>query len=129
MAKFYIEKFNPVILPRLVWVAKGGDKHDIERLFNDMEGDSYQVSDSIIKSSYAITDEVSEKKTGNYGVFVWLHRLEDVTEGMAAHEADHVANKIYNAIGAGVDCNNDETHAYLVGFVTDCIWKVKKHKV
>jgi hypothetical protein len=128
MAKFIIEKFDPVIYPRKVWVAKGGDKHDLERVFNDIEGDSYQVSNMIVNSSYAITDDVSEKKSGDYGVIVWLHKIDDITEGIAAHEADHAANRIFKAIGATVDCDNDETHSYLVGFITDCIWKVIKRK-
>ena len=129
MAKFIIEKFDPVIYPRKVWVCKGGDKHDLEKYFDDMEGDSYQVSNCVVKSSYAITDDVSEKSTGDYGVVVWLHRMDGFTDGLVAHEADHAANRIFKAIGASVDCDNDETHAYLVGFITDCIWKVKRQRV
>lgn len=128
MAKFEIHKFDPVIYPRKVWIAKGGVKKDIADLFDDSEGDPYCLSDEVVKSSYAITDDVTERSSGDYGVIVWLHKLNDITTGTIAHEADHAANLIFKAIGAKVDVTNDEPHAYLVGFITNCIYKVKKGK-
>ena len=128
MSKFRIEKFDPVIYPRKVWVAKGGTKENLADIFDDMEGDQYIVSDEVVTSSYAITDEVMERSSGEYGVFVRLHKLNDVNTGTMAHEADHAANLIFKAIGAKVDCTNDETHAYLVGYITNCIEKVRKNE-
>lgn len=124
MAKFEIYKFDPIIYPRKVWVAKGGSKKDLSDLFDDSESDPYMLSDDVVKSSYAITDDVTERSSGDYGVVVWLHKPKDLTTGTLAHEADHAANLIFKAIGAKVDVSNDEPHAYLVGFVTDCIDKV-----
>lgn len=129
MAKFEIHKFDPVIYPRKVWVAKGGEKKDLADLFDDMERDPYMVSDEVVENSYALTDDVVERSSGDYGVIVWLHKLPDITTGIMAHEADHAANQIFKAIGAKVDVSNDEPHSYLVGFITDCIEKVKKGKV
>lgn len=129
MAKFVIHKFDPIIYPRKIWVAKGGTKKDIADFFNDIYGDPYCLSDSIVDSSYAISDDVLERETGDYGVIIWLHNLNEVTTGKISHEADHAANMIYKAIGAKVDCSNDEPHAYLVGFIADCIDKVRKGKI
>lgn len=128
MSKFRIEKFDPVIYPRKVWVAKGGTKKNLTDIFDDMEGDQYIVSDEVVTSSCAITDEVMERSSGEYGIFVWLRKLNDVDTGLMAHEADHATNLIFKAIGARVDCTNDETHAYLVGFITNCIEKVRNGK-
>lgn len=128
MSKFRIEKFDPVIYPRKVWVAKGGTKENLTDIFDDMDGDQYIVSDEVVTSSYAITDEVSERSSGDYGIIVWLHKLNDINTGTVAHEADHAANLIFKAIGAKVDCTNDETHDYLVGYITNCIEKVRKGK-
>jgi hypothetical protein len=37
-----------------------------------------------------------------------------------SHEADHLCNQLFKSIGATVDVNNDEPHAYLLG------WTVKQ---
>jgi hypothetical protein len=34
-----------------------------------------------------------------------------------AHEADHLCNQMFKSIGATVDVNNDEPHAYLLGWI------------
>ncbi|MBQ8969204.1 MAG: hypothetical protein IJ064_05690 [Bacteroidaceae bacterium] len=124
--KFDIKEFDTILYPRKIWVAKGGVKKDIARHFNDDEGDPLWVSTKDVDSSKAITiDTISDNDTGNYGVLVWLHDLSKCDIATIAHEADHVANAIFQSIGAKVDCENDETHAYLVGFAAECIWKVK----
>lgn len=128
MAKFEIQKFDPIIYPRKIWVAKGGTKDDIFERFLDDEGDGYCLSDETVRTSYAVTDSVIEKETYDYGVVIWLHKMKGITDGTVAHEADHATNIIFKAIGAKVDVENDETHAYLVGFITDCISKVRKGK-
>lgn len=40
-----------------------------------------------------------------------------------AHEADHLCNQLFKSIGATVDVNNDEAHAYLLGWVVKQITK------
>ena len=114
MAKFKIHKFDPVIYPRKVWVAKGGTKNDIAELFFDYDNDPYYLNGCVIKSSYAITDGVIERSTVDLGILIWLHSIHNITTGAMSHEADHAANRIFRDIGAKVDCDNDETHAYLV---------------
>ena len=41
--------------------------------------------------------------------------------GVVAHEANHVADDLYNFIGASPDINNNEPHSYLVGWVAACV--------
>lgn len=40
-----------------------------------------------------------------------------------AHEADHLCNQLFKEIGATVDVNNDEPHAYLLGWIVKQITK------
>jgi hypothetical protein len=40
-----------------------------------------------------------------------------------AHEADHLCNQLFKSIGATVDVNNDEAHAYLLGWTVKQITK------
>jgi hypothetical protein len=40
-----------------------------------------------------------------------------------AHEADHLCNQLFKSIGATVDVNNDESHAYLLGWIVKQITK------
>ena len=40
-----------------------------------------------------------------------------------AHEADHLCNQLFKGIGATVDVNNDEPHAYLLGWIVKQITK------
>jgi hypothetical protein len=40
-----------------------------------------------------------------------------------AHEADHLCNQLFKSIGATVDVDNDESHAYLLGWIVKQITK------
>ena len=40
-----------------------------------------------------------------------------------AHEADHLCNQLFKSIGDTVDVNNDESHAYLLGWIVKQITK------
>lgn len=129
MTNFVIHEFDPVIYPRKVLVAKGGEKKNIAELFEDADGDPYWLNNATVKNSYALTFEVADRKSGNYGVLVWMHTPKAASTGTLAHEADHAANFIFKSIDAKVDAENDEPHAYLVGWITECIEKVKKGKI
>ncbi len=40
-----------------------------------------------------------------------------------AHESDHLCNQLFQSIGATVDVTNDESHAYLLGWIVKQITK------
>lgn len=127
MAKFQVYEFDPVIYPIKFWVARDGGKADVKEAFVDEDWEELIVTDELVNSSKALTIEpVRQLKDGECGALVWLHTPSKCDVGTLAHEADHVANAIFKQIGAKVDVENDETHAYLVGFVAsaiDCVLK------
>lgn len=129
MANYILRECDPVIYPIKAWVVKGGTKQDIKDLFVDGEdSEELIITDALIESSKAITIEpVKLLKDGQIGTLVWVHHPDRLDVGTLAHEADHAANAIFKQIGAKVDVENDETHAYLVGFIADCIWQVKNN--
>lgn len=129
MAKFTCFEFDPVIYPFKFWVARNGTKADVKAMFVDGDWEDLVITDAEVKRSAALTfDPVVAVSDGQRGVFTWLHTPEIVTTGTLAHEADHAANAVFDFIGARVDPTNDEPHAYLVGFFTDCMNDVLKGK-
>lgn len=42
-----------------------------------------------------------------------------------AHESVHVANYLYDIVGAEVDIRNDEPYAYLIGWIVEQIYIIK----
>lgn len=59
------------------------------------------------------------------GVLIRFKGKGALTVPNIAHEAVHAALEIFDYIGAGADAKNQEPFAYLVGWIADCIWKVK----
>lgn len=57
----------------------------------------------------------------NGGLLLRFEGIKSARMGVVAHEADHVADEVYNYIGAEPDINNNEPHAYLVGWVAACV--------
>ena len=51
---------------------------------------------------------------------------KQITHGVIAHECLHVANYIANYKGIKLDPNNDEPMTYLIGWITDQIYKFLK---
>lgn len=46
-----------------------------------------------------------------------------------AHESTHAALEIFAYVGARISYDNQEPYAYLVGWIADCIDKVKNNKI
>ena len=41
-----------------------------------------------------------------------------------AHEADHIVSFIFKRVGIKLDLDNDEPHAYLLGYIVEQIYKI-----
>ena len=41
-----------------------------------------------------------------------------------AHEADHITSFIFKRVGIKLDLDNDEPHAYLLGYLVEQIYKI-----
>lgn len=48
-----------------------------------------------------------------------------LSPGLFAHEAKHVVNSIFADVGVELDRYNDETEAYLLGWIINRMWEVK----
>ena len=129
MAKIEVLEFDPVIYPFKFWVAKNGTKADIKELFVDDDREELLITDKEISGSRALTfDRVIHLKDGMIGALTWLHTPKGCSDEEIAHESDHLANALYDHIGASVDPKNDEPHAYLVGFAAKAIGSVLRGK-
>lgn len=68
----------------------------------------------------------------NHNFMMVTQPIEEITPftiGTIAHEAVHIANWRMSRIGFKYDYENDEPFAYLVGFITEEIYKIVARKI
>ena len=123
--KQIIDKYNPEIYPRLLYVAKNCTEESINKEF------SYRDDSPIVlgRGEYlAMTHPVIHKKTNKLCVLVTLDMQEIKKEpaikkvGICAHEADHVKHMFAEDIDLHIDYKSQEASAYLVQWATECIY-------
>lgn len=120
--KTIIHEFDPCIYPRLLWVVKGGSYEDLCEKF-DIDG--FEIEDN----GGAMTWGTCKKADHRLGALIWFPKASDIKRGdWIAHEAAHVALYIYHEIGASAEFENQEPFAYLVGWVYECVDKVRRMK-
>ena len=89
-----------------------------------------ELSDRLTQSA-ASTARCTDKVTGRDVVLVKYNRpsrFKDADKksdfiNTISHEALHAALSVYAYIGQDVDVNNDESLAYFVGWISECIYK------
>lgn len=122
-----IDKYDPVIYPRLLYVCKNCTEKDINNRFVGRGGEYIVLDDNFFMFTIAAT----EKKTGKYCVLVIIddstfkEKLEDQVSH-CAHEADHVNFSICEDIGLNIPTSAQEASAYLSGWATKCIFSTLK---
>lgn len=127
MSNFKNYEFHPQIYPRRLWVAVGGNEKDVKSLFRQCDGTELELD---MDSSLAVTLAVTTNDKNNHlGELVWFVSAKDLTTSNIAHEATHVALDIFGDVGCKIHYDNQKPFAYLVGWVADCIDKVKRNKV
>lgn len=126
MAKVEIHQFDPVIYPVKLWVAITEDVQYLsERFVAHPSGKP--LNNEPADSLFAFTQMVESKENGFYGVMIIFGEVENVISKYIAHEATHAARKIWDHIGERT--TGEEADAYLVGWIADCIEKVKLNKL
>lgn len=115
-----IFEYDPMIYPRKIWVSIGASTEELNAELEGIE----DMKDSAI----AVTSHTFNKNNKLGGVLIRFNKKSNITAEVAAHEATHAALGIYEYVGADVDVENQEPFAYLVGFITDCIWLSKNYK-
>lgn len=120
-----IHQFNPVIYPRKLWIIKGGNSDLIKRHFTDAYDSEIKINE-IGEGFDGMVMKVRSKAEGTYGSLVWIANSASVS--VISHEASHAAMDILSDIGFKLDDENQEPLAYMIGWITDCIWQVKTGK-
>lgn len=87
--------------------------------------------DEAIKDAIATTCSIRDRQTGRYGILV-VYNKDSSVKGVnktldrinsAAHEAVHVAMRIYSYIEEDIDPVRSNEHlSYLIGWATQCIY-------
>lgn len=133
MRKPTVEKHDPVIYPRMLWVAdqlEGLDKiFTFTKVSNpyveNTDGYSELMENVEYDDSGMLTCPVIHKASNCYGVLVITLDLKNTTADMIPHESVHVADYIYQQLGiiSQEFTEGNEAYAYLVGWAAGCISK------
>lgn len=118
-----IHYFHAHAYPRRLFVVKGKDKGKlVQGAFTTRDGGELVVGDAEERLAGATWKKVILKDKGWLGVLVWI--VQDYSPASLAHEAVHVTNAIFEELGVDTDYDHDEHYAYMVQWVTDCLWQV-----
>jgi len=124
-SKAKVYEFENGIYPRTLWVVKGGTMDEIKELYLNNEQEEINFSDEDGFGGW--TCNCVRKKDYKYGIVVWFP--EKITINYMAHEATHAMMFFCTACGLTVDCvDNSEHIAYLMGWIVECIDKVRTNK-
>ena len=130
-----IHEFDPVIYPARLWVGINPPFEYIDNKFyglnSEMERipfgkEQHEVDSFVVARTHAVTD----KESGWIGIFVSIYKPKMMTTNFISHESAHCADFICENFGiqhGGFD--NGEAYAYLIGWIADCIEKVKLNKL
>ena len=124
-----IDKYDPVIYPRILYVAKNCTEKYINKYFVGRGGEYIRLDNNY----FMYTVEVIHKKTEKLGILVVLDdsaTKEDTIDqvNFCSHEADHVNFSICEDIGLSIPYSAQEASAYLTGWATKCIFTTLKKK-
>ena len=119
-------EFDPIIYPRLVWVVMGGTMEDLNKIWFLEHIVQNKEDDGDI---FAMTIPCTKRDGNFHGVILWFPVSKAINDGQViAHEAVHAATYIYKTIGGEIEMENHEPYAYLVGYIYDCVDKVRRIK-
>ena len=114
-----IHRYQMGIYPRTLWITFDATPEELNLQFptGDTCGKPFVALD---KRDDARVDTVCD--IANKGGFlIRFDGIKSARMGIVAHEANHVADDVYEYIGAVPDINNNEPHSYLVGWVAACV--------
>lgn len=120
-----VDKYDFTIYPYKLWVCT--DFKEAKKRFQYKN--NKELEDFLLDDSLAVTYcSVEEKRTKDFGfAVVMLSNLKTLGGSkiveIISHEASHVATGIFAELGIHLDGNNDEPYAYLIGYISSCIWK------
>jgi len=129
-----IHVFDPVIYPFRLWVSINPTFESVSEKFYglitnceriDIPKGEFYASQHVI----ARTTLVNDKESGWIGCLVMIYIPKQTDVRTICHESAHVADFVceqFDIETRGFD--NGEAYAYLIGWIADCINKVKTNK-
>ncbi len=124
-----VDAYDPVIYPRMLWVA--GQVEGLNKIFTFTKMNDTSVEaengyrDLLDGSGVLATCPVIRKSDGLKGVVVIILDLNELIPGDEAHEAVHAADYMFDELGMCLQsfAEHNEQYAYLVGWIAGCISK------
>lgn len=121
--KKILDKYDPVIYPRILYVCKNCTLKDLQDRFTTRSGT--EISDKLDPSSETFTFYGIDKKTKNWVILVCIgYKSDSMADYICdiCHEAEHVKQSIFEDIGLPTTVDSQEADAYLVGWAAKCIY-------
>ena len=120
-----VDKYDFTIYPRRLWVCTDIKEANKRLRYADNKKELDDMYEKGVAATYYPIEEKSSKDLG-YAVVLYsdlkgLKGSEIIN--VISHEATHVATKLCADSGIDIDAYKDEPFAYLVGFISSCIWK------
>lgn len=126
-----IDKYDPVIYPRLLWVTNSIEDLDEVFIFCDITDFNKEnpnaycglIEEYESGTINAVTMPVIHKNTGKAGVLAVIFGLDDKELlNTIPHEATHITDYIFDSLGLSADVfSRNECYAYLLGWAASCI--------
>lgn len=130
-----IYEFDPVIYPTRVWVGVNVPFEYVKDKFYALDSDmergeitlsEYKPKPSVIARTYV----VANKESCFLGTLVIIWRPINFNIKSICHESVHCADFICEQFGIKTgDFDDGEPYAYLIGWIAECIDKVKRNKI
>ena len=121
--KKIIDKYDPIIYPRVLYVCKNCTLKDLRDRFTTRAG--AEISDKWDPSSETFTFYAIDKKTKYWVILVCMgYKSDNMPDYICdiCHEAEHVKQSIFEDIGLPTTIDSQEADAYLVGWAAKCIY-------
>lgn len=126
MKKPIIHEFDPVIYPYMIFIMIAENPNIVNDLFLDYESDCDFSFIKVDKFS-ALTFSVKRRSDGKYGALIVFRKKAYMKINTICHESSHAAKYLFNHIGANME--EHEPFEYVIGWIAECIEKVKRNKV
>lgn len=130
-----IHQFDPIIYPTRIWISINPTYEEVSKMFYALTSNTERIEmskDWFSPHTFRIasTTPVASKLDGYIGVLVRICKLRQVNTSTICHESVHCADFICEQFGiTNGSFENGEAYAYLVGWIAECIEKVKLGKV
>lgn len=109
----------PIYVGKLVLILSN-DYECIKKELPILENEDYFFAHSVLNGY--------KGHTGFFMILNFDYYFTSLKHGTIAHEAVHIADYIFDTVGATHDINNPEPFTYLVAWVTNEVYKFIKSK-